>query len=374
MARILLLCGALCAWSGACAAPAEAPQRPELAWPVTSAGGHNVGQRVFEVTYAPTDEGAMRSLRVVVWYPTAASSSAAPAPLFHEGDVFVDAEPLPGPLPVALFSHGVGAIAEVGSVLAEHLASHGFLVAAPSHTGDTTVNAATPRTTAIFYLRPLDLSAVLDALAALPADDLLAGRAGSDVVVIGHSFGGYTALVSAGAVFADEAFDGCARGDGSALFCSEMTPKAEALFRRGFGDPRIRAAIPIAAGDARLLLPGGAAAIDVPVMLLTGAQDRAVRNADNGDRYWEELAHDDNRRVDFANTGHDGFISLCLFAPSLSESGGCEPERLDPRASLRLVNSYALAFARLHLFGDESVRDIVDGAVALHDDAKVSRP
>jgi dienelactone hydrolase len=102
-----------------------------------------------------------------------------------------------GPFPLVVFSHGYGlAPSYYYSSLMNYLASHGFVVAAPSH------EDCTQRCTAASYQadranRPADVSMVLDTLLALNDGDDPVFRALVDperVGVAGQSLGGWTTL------------------------------------------------------------------------------------------------------------------------------------------------------------------------------------
>ena len=105
--------------------------------------------------------------------------------------------------PTILFSHGLGSVRTDLRYLAEHLASHGYVVAALEHPGsnETNTNAAMAGKSPLlapqeFLDRPKDISFVLDELTKLnETDDNLQGKMAIDPsVIIGYSFGGVTAL------------------------------------------------------------------------------------------------------------------------------------------------------------------------------------
>ena len=176
-------------------------------------GPFPVGVRTVELIDAARDD---RVLTTEVWYP------ASPA---DEGrDVAKDTRDsyqlLPGfpanwqlavrdavasregaPYPMIVFSHGFGGHRRQSTFFCTHLASHGYVVVAPDHLGNTIHDmiagaGATPYQTyqRAVVPRPMDVSFAIDQLLAglpeVPAVD--PGRLG----VAGHSFGGWTALAS----------------------------------------------------------------------------------------------------------------------------------------------------------------------------------
>jgi predicted dienelactone hydrolase len=162
-------------------------------------GPFAVGFVTAEASYRRPLDDHERTLPLLVWYPAAPGASGArPSYLLRSSEVaVVDAPPAPAeaPRPVVVFSHGHQAYAAAMSYLMEHLASHGYVVVAPTHVGNTSFDPAS-RSTDIYYLRPLDLSAALDAL---PGLEGRVGPVARRALAVGHSFGGYTAYLVGGA-------------------------------------------------------------------------------------------------------------------------------------------------------------------------------
>ncbi|MFO0139957.1 MAG: alpha/beta hydrolase, partial [Aphanizomenon sp.] len=110
--------------------------------------------------------------------------------------------------PVIVFSHGRGSVKTDLRYLAEHLASHGYIVAALEHPGSnkTSFKAVNQNKKQLvapqeFLDRPRDVSFILDELEKLnqTGNSPLQGKlATNNVMIIGHSFGGGTALALAG--------------------------------------------------------------------------------------------------------------------------------------------------------------------------------
>ncbi len=116
--------------------------------------------------------------------------------------------------PLVVLSHGFGADRRFLGYLAHHLASHGFAVAALEHPAsnvtwltEITAGQSSPEgfsdilPASEFIDRPQDVTFLLNELERLNRHStILRGKLNTDqVVVLGHSLGGYTALALAGA-------------------------------------------------------------------------------------------------------------------------------------------------------------------------------
>jgi predicted dienelactone hydrolase len=325
---------------------ADEPWSPDE---LVAVGPHSVGYRSLEITWSDDllTQGAPRPLRVSVWYPSSDNQGQAAVyqDLFPDDDAWSGAAVTPGAHPVAVFSHGHQAYGEASSFLTEHLASHGWVVFAPDHTGNL-VWDGDERTTEIYLQRPLDLSATLDWIDAPPADDLLASSLGPERLLIGHSFGGYSAEASLGATFNEAAISACP--DGSP-FCSTMTEALAARLRAGFFDARWQSAISMAPGDLRLL-DGGLDQLDVPLLLMTGGLDGSPGLG--ADPTWLALGHPDDRHVFLPAGGHNAFTD---FAGALDPDGVVEPE-----LGWAAVRGWALAWAKAMVEGDARATSLLD--------------
>lgn len=118
-----------------------------------------------------------------------------------------DAEAADGSFPVVLFSHGFTGIRLQSSFLTSHLASWGFVVAAPDHPSRDLPNVLNATASGDRADSVDDLLQTLELVVAQSADpaSILSGRVDdSQVVAVGHSAGGGTVLGAA----ADDRIDG----------------------------------------------------------------------------------------------------------------------------------------------------------------------
>ena len=219
-------------------------------------GPYEVGYREFPIRYTAAATGADRELLLRVWYPAVADSGADPARYTLSNDVIsidlasgiaLEAPPVneESGFPFVVHSHGNGGEGLLAYPYGELMASHGWILVAPNHTGNTAFDflAMPDPGTRSALDRPHDITAVIDEFESGLSGDELAGKADtSSVFVFGHSFGGYTTFTSGGAdVDFDAANEGC---DGSMSASCEVLadPDVEAAYRAGFGDPPRRRA------------------------------------------------------------------------------------------------------------------------------------
>jgi predicted dienelactone hydrolase/ABC-type amino acid transport substrate-binding protein len=189
--------------------------------------------------------------------------------------------------PVVVISHGLGSSPEAFAYLGEHLATHGFVTVLPQHIGSDesrregalTGVFSSVVTPVEFVDRPFDISYTLDQLERLNETDanFLDRMNLEQVGVIGHSFGGYTALALAGANLNTQAYlrQQCdslnARLDAS--FVLQCTAASLPPFTFPLQDERIKATIAISPLTSLVFGPEGLGDIQIPTMIAAGSND-----------------------------------------------------------------------------------------------------
>ena len=267
-------------------------------------------------------------MNVQVWYPSTSDDDN-----LHRYDSLLafDAIDTPEPAcaqtrPVLAFSHGNQGMRWQSPFLVEYLVSHGFVVVAPDHTGNTTFDYDGSRMPEVTFRRPYDVMDAADWLYDT-APDLVPGLGdcldeADGYAVSGHSFGGYTVTALGGARFDHAAIEAyCATAGG--WLCDEyadrMASDSEAA-GVDFSDPRIWASIPMAPAGFELL-GGGAEQASIPFLVLGAEFDNATTMATQVEPIYGALGSEDKTLGTLLSAGHMIFSSVCDMIP-MSECSG----------------------------------------------------
>jgi predicted dienelactone hydrolase len=189
--------------------------------------------------------------------------------------------------PVIVFSHGFGSVRTDLRYLAEHLASHGYVVAALEHPGSNetsskVVSKGKNRLVAPqeFLDRPRDISFILDELAQLnqTANNPLQGKlATNNVMVVGYSFGGGTALALAGGELQIENLkQSCQRKLGKTNLSESLQCAGQALPEKTYQlrDARIKQAIALNPTTSLMFGETGLTKVQIPTLILSSSADK----------------------------------------------------------------------------------------------------
>ena len=302
-------------------------------------------------------------MTVDVWFPLADGATADPARYaFVTGDYYdspralaagFDQASAAGPFPMVVYSHGSGGLRFIHSDYTETLASHGYVVVAPDHAGNTAVERvlgnADP-SDVIAYNRPLDVTAVIDgALADRSVSPLVDAES---IAVTGHSFGGFTTYAVAA---------GTDNPNG-------VTPV----------DPRVDALIPLApavgdGGDDGLLSDADLASIELPTLIIVGTDDSTTPVDPNVETAWSSSSASPHYRVELVAAEHQSFTDLCdyldvlvdredatpLVVDVITEMSveGCSPDDMPIERVKTLTNTFAVSFLESVFRGGEMITD-----------------
>jgi predicted dienelactone hydrolase len=283
-----------------------------------------------------------------------------------------------GPYPLVVFSHGFSLSPIVYSTLVEHYASQGYVVLAPEH------NEGFDGSLTGFWSelidRPVDIRRTIDYAEQLTkSGEPLAGMIDLDhVAVVGHSYGGYTALAAAGARFDFAAYKTrCAAltpDDPLNFFCAPIANESNMATRAGldevpsglwpsFGDPRVKAAISLA-GDAYPFDQQGLAELKIPMMAMGGTIDDGTPYTWGAKLTYDSAGSKNKTLVTFPGAGHMLFVDPCENLPwvqnSVYRDGICIDAVWNKRP-VDIITHYTTAFLRDTLNADPAARATLTG-------------
>jgi len=247
-----------------------------------------------------------------------------------ENEAYRDAPVAEGKFPLVVFSHGNGGFRMQSVFWCEHLASHGYVVVAPDHTGNAAATVvdnklvlhdSSAREQAAID-RPLDVRFLIDMIGKWNkgADSRFNGRLDMEKIAVGgHSFGGMTSTMAA-----DQ-------------------------------DERIDAIVPMAAVGREHVNT------DVPSLIILATEDDTIRAAGNERvrEYYDE-GTGPKYLVEFVDGGHYSFTEMFQFDPAFGDgvgtgkriTNGEDITYTDKEIVYRYTNGYSVAFLDKYVKGE----------------------
>jgi len=253
-----------------------------------------------------------RSLKVEVWYPAKIGKSSPFATYQDEtrsGKPFtIQAHARRGAklasqksgFPLIVMSHGYTGYRTMMYYLAEHLASHGYVVASIDHTDSTNAD--------VVYNRARDQQFVLDALSQRASGGEFAGIINANsAAIVGYSMGGYGAINTVGGCysFSTEFLTGLG-------FPKESLGKLLPLFNscsaaREKTDARWKALITFApwGGEQQVHSPESLQNITTPALFVAGDHDDVSGYDDGVKKLYQQLGSKDKYLLVYQNARHN---------------------------------------------------------------------
>jgi predicted dienelactone hydrolase len=297
--------------------------------PSIGLGEYAVGVQTITIT----DVARNRPLTVDVWFPLADETAGDPHRYtfvtgdYYESPFAVDAAPTSlstdGPFPLVVYTHGSGGLRYIHSNYTEFLASHGYVVVAPDHTGNTAIDQFTETEvdrSLTLLNRPQDVRAVIDAMLdpqSSETADFVSSVDPEQIAVTGHSLGGFTTYA---------AVSGYDNELGS------VEP-----------DPRVDAIIPIAPAVGgsdpadQLLSDARLESVGVPALVMVGTNDQTTPLDPNVTRAWELTASEPHYRVELVDAAHQTFTDVCAYQESFPSLPNVNP------AVVQVIDEFAVA-------------------------------
>jgi predicted dienelactone hydrolase len=302
----------------------------------TTEGFEGPRQVICEIWYPATDE-ALDATETYVMFDLLPPDLQEQIPADALGSLTTnalrDAAPrsIGGTFPLVLFSHGKGGVRAQSTFFTVPLASHGYVVVAMDHEGDTIVDllregdVAIDTTVFAFIDRPQDILFLLDELTYWehPIAELI------DITRIGisgHSFGALTSL------------------------------------RTAILDTRIKAVVahaPPGIGTVNIGLEESISDIDTPIIIHGGKMDRTLPVEEHTDTIWPEL-NAPSYYLTMESAGHFTYSDLCIFDVEALDaavemdasnvlSDGCGEENIVPEVGFDVINHFSIGFFNAYL-------------------------
>jgi predicted dienelactone hydrolase len=264
-----------------------------------------VGSRQFQVK----DEANDIVFPVLVYYPSLQPSSVTPFGPYSI-DVSTDAKIIDGQFPLVIISHGNSGSPFLYRTISTFLAKNGYIVAMLEHYGNNRNNNELEKSIKNLQYRPRHLSLTIDYLL---SENVFGQSLATDKIgVIGHSFGGYTALAIAG---------------GTPWLQSGQQIEVH-------NDPRIKALILMAPAAAYYLPENSLDQVNIPILLFIAEKDQYTPKKWTADVILNGVP--DKSKVTLKtikNAGHFSFISP--FPPTMKSPNflpSTDPEGFDREA------------------------------------------
>ena len=262
-----------------------------------------------------TDTSRARTMEVWIWGPgerTKRTSEVAGNSIFEPVAGRSGGSFAPGRHPLLVLFHGTSGNTRSMAWLSSALAAHGYIVVSANHPGSTSLQV-TQESLMETWSQAEDGSFLIGTLLASKtfAPSIDTGHIGS----VGFSLGGYSALAIAGARLEIGKLQDFCRVNPGEETC-KLFP--DALYgplvqgepqNRDVSDPRIRAAVSLAPGFVPALDPESLAAIGIPVLVMTGAEDEMLPVERHARLLAGELSRGDYIELGYAS--HFSFLGIC---------------------------------------------------------------
>ncbi|MEQ8674413.1 MAG: alpha/beta fold hydrolase [Aggregatilineales bacterium] len=342
-----------------------------------------------------TIEDPNRPLEVTIWYPAINTDDLPEETVYQpgtllqlDGRAISDAQPdtSSAPYPLVIFSHGSSGFRFQSRYLTEHLASHGFIVMAADHTTNTITDLLgdpefSDNLAPNFIHRPQDILRIISLADDLTAEGTFEGIIDVERIgVLGHSFGGYTALAASGipinltelgnwcdapTIDNVEDIDGICfllNFEDSITDAAGLTETPDGAFPI-YADPRIRATIAYAPWNYPILDHTALETHSTPTMIFGGTADDTTPPLRDAFEIYASLDSAPKTLITLENAGHYVYVDECWqTAITFGFYASCSDAVWDMARVHDLINHFTTAFLLTELYEHDTARAALDPA------------
>ncbi len=316
-----------------------------------------------------TDPARKREFPATVWYPTEATEGRK-ARYFNgsidEGTALKNA-PVGGTskLPVIIFSHGHLGFDAQSFTMMEYLATHGYIIVAPDHIGDTILTYDPDELIPSLIDRPRDISFIIDSLEAWHVDTKNRFHDRIDlnrIGMAGHSLGALTVITVMGPELSPQkALDACLAFDknyppGQWFICADLLRSLEAIGEPpcepcNVGDDRIKTFASMAPGFVESIVDGEFAKLTQPLIVMGGSEDQAILYDTQIRPFYDGTTRPGNMLWRLEGGGHYAFSDGCKLFPE-NPVQGCGTGFIDIDRGFELIYPAVVAWFGMTLRED----------------------
>lgn len=281
----------------------------------------NVGFKQMKIEKS---HGFAYDMNATLWYPTKTNNKlkivgdnlAFYGILVEENASFEN----DGYFPLIILSHGYRGSWRNLNWLAAKLVDAGFIVVAPEHIGTTTFDIRTNEK-AKLWLRPNNISMLLDFL--LNKSEFSSNIDKDRIAIIGHSLGGWTSLILAGAKFEPNKFiANCkksSQNDFLGQACSLIVPLGLNLDEtnkefadRNLADKHIKAIVSLDAGLTKGFTKKSLENIKVPILVIAAGYGKDDDSLNSDMAYLRKYLPSSKTEFEILpKASHFSFMMLC---------------------------------------------------------------
>lgn len=259
-----------------------------------------------------------RQLGGDLWYPTRTPNifqRSDKSKVWKMANADPEGAPAAGPFPLLVISHGMYGNTFNQAWLASDMARRGYIVAMVNHPGTSTFKRDADQARELWE-RPVDLSRLISYLVGTSP---FKSRIDADrIYAAGHSLGGFTTMLLAGAQFDTAQYRSVCADDATPVACSVLkgwsiaeTQRDQQEMETRRKDERVAKFISLDLGGTPVLSRDSLAAIDKPVLVLGSGRADMLDQTIESRALSSALPKNLHRHVELKDAGHFDFMGVC---------------------------------------------------------------